>query len=43
MPSPITICLLIAAVLVAISTPIAGAVIAVFCAAIEFFLPDLAA
>lgn len=43
MPAPVVVCLLVAAVLVGLACPLAGAGIAGLCAAIEFFLPSLAA
>jgi hypothetical protein len=43
MPSPITTCLLVAAVLIGLAAPLVGAAIAVGCALYEFLLPTLAA
>lgn len=42
MPSPVITCLLVAALIVGLSSVVAGAAIAVLCGVIEFFLPLLA-
>lgn len=39
MPSPIVTCLLVAAVLLALAVPVAGAALAVVAGVIEFLIP----
>jgi hypothetical protein len=43
MPAPSVTCILVAAVLLALFNPVLGAVVALIAAALEFFLPNLAA